>query len=682
MLFGKEPSDRGGGEVLQPIVQVVPYRKGDVIGGKYEVRDILGKGGFGVVFLVHDRNTSELCALKTFRDELIAIPASRRAFEKEVLLWVNLENHPFILSAQWVTEVSGRLFVQMEYIAPDAKGRVTLANHLTRSGGPLDANQTLIWAIQFCLGMEHARSHGIECHRDIKPANILITQNGTLKIGDFGLAAAAEAAWFSSRTLQDSLVSDGAEGRFSLMQVEGKVRCGTPGYIPPEVFRYEGADIRSDIYSFGLVLWQMAMGSRIPPFMVAYSRDGNVEGWLRKIHDQQMTGRAPQVEGPLEPVIQRCLRPHPSERYGSFQEMSAALVPIWEMRTGKTLSNYISRIGAGKQTAYSWNNKGAALHQLGQFEEALKCYDKMLEIDPRDATALCNKGNVLRDLGRYEEAISCCDKALALDPQSKNAWLNKSGALDKLGRHEEAIRCCDSALTIDPRFAEAWNNKGTILNRLDRRVEAIVCYDKALEIDPRNAGAWRNKGDTLLELKQIKEGVACYEKTLNIDPLSTWAWRKKGFALKSLGRHKEASCCYDKLIECCNKMIEIDPLNISAWREKCDALNVLARHEEALECYNKLIEIAPRDANAWDAMGDGLAKLGQHARAFRCYERAVEIDPRNAGAWFMKATLLNHFRQWSDAAASYRKFIELAPPTHEEFIAKARQELHRMRWKI
>lgn len=259
------------------------YKKGDVIRGKYEIRGILGKGGFGVVYLVYDHKLGEVCALKTFRDELLADAAAREAFKKEALLWVNLEDHPFILAARWVAEASGRLFVQMDYVAPDDKGRVSLADHLARAGGPLDADQTLKWAVQFCLGMEHAQSHGITCHCDIKPANILITQDGTLKIADFGLAKAAEAAWVAVGIRGGSPVWRKSEGNigFSLIENEGRVRCGTPGYMPPEVYCGEAASIRSDIYSFGLVLWQMAVGSPSPPFVVKYQR--NLEAILRDI---------------------------------------------------------------------------------------------------------------------------------------------------------------------------------------------------------------------------------------------------------------------------------------------------------------------------------------------------------------------------------------------------------------
>jgi len=91
------------------------YKKGDVIAGKYVVHQLLGKGGFGVVYLVHLRETGEAFALKTFKDELTADPAACEAFKKEALVWVNLERHPFILSAIWVEEIHhGRIATSNE----------------------------------------------------------------------------------------------------------------------------------------------------------------------------------------------------------------------------------------------------------------------------------------------------------------------------------------------------------------------------------------------------------------------------------------------------------------------------------------------------------------------------------------------------------------------------------------
>ena len=558
------------------------YNKGDVIGGKYEVHCTLGKGGFGVVYLVYARDFREVCALKTFRDELLANAEAREAFKKEALLWVNLEEHPFILAARWVEEVSGRLFVVMDHVAPDAYGRVSLADHLARAGGPLDASQTPKWAVQFCLGMEHAQTRGIKCHRDIKPANILITQNGTLKISDFGLAAAAELAWQGAGGQGGSLISGGAEGPFglSLMKTGEKACCGTPGYIAPEVYRGEGADIRSDIYSFGLVLWQMATGSSGPPFVVSYR--GDMGRYLREIYERQMTRAVPRVESLLGPVIERCLRPKPANRYDSFRELRAALEPVLERKTGKKIE--VPKIG--DKTVDFWLNKGGSLAALGRHEDAISCYDQDLAIDPRDALAWSNKGASLADLGRQEEALSCYHQALAIDPRDARAWSNKGVALVDLGRQEEALSCYDKALAIDPRDAGTWSNKGVALAALGQQEEGIFCYDQALTIDPRSEQVWTNKGNALARLGRHEQAVGCYDEVLAINPRDAGAWTSKGVALDDFGRRAEAISCYDQALA-------VDPRYAAAWSNKALSEEALGRRREAALSYREFIEVAP-----------------------------------------------------------------------------------------
>jgi hypothetical protein len=128
-LFGKKPEPPKIQKRNEPPQREDDdfYKKGDLIGGEYEVRGTLGKGGFGHVYLVRHSKLEVVYALKTFRDEFLDDPKARDSFKKEVSLWVNLEDHPFILPAKIVHEFSGRLFVFMEYIEPDAKGRINLA---------------------------------------------------------------------------------------------------------------------------------------------------------------------------------------------------------------------------------------------------------------------------------------------------------------------------------------------------------------------------------------------------------------------------------------------------------------------------------------------------------------------------------------------------------------------------
>ena len=171
--------------------------------------------------------------------------------------------------------------------------------------------------------------------------------------------------------------------------------------MAPELYRSETADARSDIYSFGLVLRQMAAGSHEPPFIAPLRN--NIERFLRATYEQQIIGRVPAVESPFSTVIDRCLRPNPAERYAGFGELRRDSDLILESRTKRK----IQVPQAEEQPANFWSNRGSSLCTLGRFEEAIVCFDKALAIEPRYGHAWSNKGVVLYLLGRNHEALKC-----------------------------------------------------------------------------------------------------------------------------------------------------------------------------------------------------------------------------------------------------------------------------------
>lgn len=515
-----------------------PLKPMGTIGGWYDIYRCIGRGGFGVVYLGVLRETREVVALKTFRDEFLVSSAARKAFKKEALLWVGLGNHPFILAARRVQEFSGRLYVEMDYVGPDEQGRVSLDDHLWFSTGPIDADQSLEWAVQFCRGMEHANDRGIQCHRDIKPSNILIARNGNLKIADFGLAAAAEGGWQARKGRRGSWVSTGSRNGFgaSLLETaEGGVCCGTPGYIPPEVYRRNAADVRSDVYSFGLVLWQMAAGKTAPPFHVEilYEGDGraHVKEYMEKVYELQMAARVPPVDSPLMPMIERCLRPGRSERYGSFAELRGDLERVFAERTGRSVE-----VPATENACWYWVARGTSYQSLGDLAEAIRCYDKALELDPREWRAWNNKGDTLRSQHRYLKALKCFNKSLEINPRNECAWCNKGVVFGTFWFHRRAIECYDKALEIDPQNRNAWYNKATDLDAMGRYEESIPCYDRALEIDPGYSDAWNNKAASLLKQRRFRDAVECCDRALESNPFNRRAQLNRAEAEKHLRR--------------------------------------------------------------------------------------------------------------------------------------------------
>lgn len=372
---------------------------------------------------------------------------------------------------------------------------------------------------------------------------------------------------------------DGAFG-FSIIQAEGKMVCGTPGYMAPEVYRGETADVRSDIYAFGLVLWQMAVGSASPPFIGPYR--GGAEEFMRATYEQQMSGRVPAVSESLRVVVERCLNPNPSQRYSNFSELCGALQSIYQRLTGRR----VTPPTPGENTVASWYNKGAALVALGQIDEGFACFDKALALDPRDTKTWCAKGFCFFELERHEDALGCFEKALAVDPKDAVAWVNKAGALKQLGRHVDALACYESALAIDSALLSAWNNKGKLLNFFAFHEEAISCFDKVLGIDPRDSAAWCNKGRTLGLLERHEEAVACFDKAIANDPRDAMVWNNKGASLDALGRLEEAIACYEMALE-------IDPRHVMAWFNKAGSENTIGRTADTIKSYSKFLEFAP-----------------------------------------------------------------------------------------
>jgi len=624
---------------------------------------------------------------------------TRELFRREAGIWTELEQHPNIVRAYVVDEVAGRLYIGMEYIAPNEQGLNTLEGYLKHQ--PPDMAQTLRWAIQFCHGMEYAYSRGVRCHRDIKPSNIMITQDKMLKISDFGLAGVIGSARTASRIKLN--IQQGRVG-LSGSIFEGK-GYGTPTHMPAEQFTDAAScDHRSDIYAFGIVLYQMATGGRLP-FLAPLPVNESDEERARFGRDMYMLhskAPVPKLNSPLFHIIQRCLEKQPAKRYQTFKELRVDLEPLIGRQTSETIKLPESK----DLETEEWNNKGVSLNNLGRYAEAINCCDKALEINPQDADALVNKGFSLERLGRFEQAIKCLNEALKINPQHEKAWSNKGVSLCSLGLFDEAIRCYDKALEINPKLADAWSNKGAILANSGCVDEAIHCYDKALEINPKLASAWSNKGNSLSSLGRFEQAIKCYEQALKINPQYADAWNNKGNSLGSLGHDDEAIRCYDKALEinpkladawsnkghrladlgrfeqaikCGDQALKINPQLADAWSNKGLSLYSLGFFDEAIRCYDKALEINPKDAEDWSNKAAALGSAGHFDAALKCLDKALELNPQDAAAWLNRGLAEDKLGQKQEAAKSYRKFIELAPPQYAQNIQAIRQRLRELK---
>lgn len=266
--------------------------------------------------------------------------------------------------------------------------------------------------------------------------------------------------------------------------------------------------------------------------------------------------------------------------------------------------------------------RGILLFNLKLFDEALRVYDKAIEIKSDFAEAWNNKGNVLNSLGLPDEALDAFDKAIEIKSDAV-AWSNKGGTLNNLGRFYEALKSFDKAIELKPDFAEAWYNKGFVLDNLSRYKEAVESYDKAIELKPDFALAWNNKGNVLNKLGYPDEALRAYDKAIELKPDYVYALCSKGATLDGLGNPYEALKLY-------NKAIEIKPDFAGAWYNKGVALGHLGRNDEAIRAYDKTIELERDFSEALYNRASIIYFLkGDKENALRDLSKAIELDAKN-----------------------------------------------------
>jgi eukaryotic-like serine/threonine-protein kinase len=265
--------------------------------GRYVVRRVLPEGGQKTVYVVHDTALDRECALALIKTDALE-PEELERLRREAQAMARLD-HPNIVAVYDIGEEDGRPFFVCQYITGG-----DLREELRAAGGPLPIERTLGIAEDLCRALASAHEHGI-VHRDVKPANVLLTGEGTAKLGDFGLATAADR---SRLTLSGAVV-------------------GTAAYIAPEQAMGQPADVRSDLYALGCVLYEMVCGR--PPFsgddaLAVISQHVNTAPVDPSWHN-------PAVPKPLEALVLRLLAKAPDERPASAQEVAQELRRIIEL---------------------------------------------------------------------------------------------------------------------------------------------------------------------------------------------------------------------------------------------------------------------------------------------------------------------------------------------------------------
>ena len=231
-----------------------------------------------------------------------------------------------------------------------------------------------------------------------------------------------------------------------------------------------------------------------------------------------------------------------------------------------------------------WNMLGASAAQIGKLDQAVHAFDKMISINPNEASSYYNLGNALQEQGKLKKAIEAYNKAIALKSDYAEAHNNIGLALQELGNLDEAIEAYNKAIALKSDNTVTYNNIGNVLKEQGKLEEAIRAYNKAITLKSDYAEAFNNMGVALQELGKLKKAIEAYNKAIAIKSDYAEAHYNMGIILQVQGKLKKAIEAYDKAIALKSDYAE-------AYNNIGLALQGLGKLDEAIEAYNKALNI-------------------------------------------------------------------------------------------
>jgi len=652
---------------------------GRIINGKYRVIGEIGRGGMGLVFKAEDLQLKRTVAIKFLSAVLVGDADHRSRFLREARMASAL-SHPHICVIHEIGEENGAPYIAMEYVAGRPLKEAVAA-------GPLPAADAVRYGLQIASALRHAHEKGI-IHRDLKSANVMITAMG-IKVLDFGLA----------KLVADAGAGEGSAARSSLTEAGSFV--GTMHYAAPEIFRGEPADARSDIWSLGVMLYEMAAGAL--PFDAATG----FELGTRVMRDEPAP-LAPAVPSALRAVIVRCLEKDRAKRFQSASAIAAdleelestarsAIVPA-KVRPGRgpkrillaasalaviaagiwILSSKPATKGAGRASGpvLSTGARPSPLPEANEYFEkgmlflnhqfdlprARGMLEKALSVDPVFAEARAWYGFAFlleidsgfsNDSSFFYKAEEQLRRALKDDPGSARAHSGLGAVYYYQGQRELMLQEFQQARAIDPRDLDARNWLGNSLLLSENLAEAKQLFLGLLEQDPLFWPARMNLAEILNLEGDPSAGVRELEKILEQDPRNSYAIQKIARIFIDINDLPQARLRLEGLPEAGRK--NFDARLTWAILLALEGKTAEARAAMDEEC----LKFAALSPNSVLSPAEFFAVIGEPQKALDWLEKAVRIGDERP-EWFRRDRLLAsirdlpRFKQIEDSIA-YRR---------------------------
>ena len=277
-------------------------------------------------------------------------------------------------------------------------------------------------------------------------------------------------------------------------------------------------------------------------------------------------------------------------------------------------------ISKSPNKARGYDSRGNAYYRAGKFEQAIKDFNKAIELQPAYGTAYNNRGNAYKNTAKYKQALEDYSKAIELQPKYAEAYSNRGLVLNDAGKFEQALTDFEQAVKLQPNNASTYLNRGIVNTGAGKFDQAITDFNQAISLVPDYTEAYLSRGMAHAKFSQPDKAIADYSKAIEMNPQFAQAYVNRGVVFGAQEQPEKAIADY-------NKAIEIDPKYATAWYNRGNAYGKLQKTELAIADYTRTVEIDPKYKNAWCNRGNAYLKLGQLEKAIADYNKAIEIDP-------------------------------------------------------